>query len=338
MPVGNGPFKMAEPWASGQYIKVVAFEEYSGTRPKIEGIDFKIYSDVSAAFMDFKAGTLDWVMIPTGQYASTVAEYGASDDGITANPGKQVQNAQEYGIAEIIFNNQDELFKNADLRRAVSLAINREAICDAVWEGVRNPASSIIPVGFPGYEENAWQYSRFDREAAKAMLAKAGYPNGEGLPTVRLCFVADVGLENYMQLVQADLKEIGITAEFETSDGPTYYGKLMSGAYQIGASGWSADYPTIDSFIRPLFSSAGSQNFDGYKSPAVDQAMAAASQIIDDGERMKAAQAVVKMIGDDCPEIAVASYAHNRVASDRVHNLVYSRMNQLDFVSCWISD
>jgi peptide/nickel transport system substrate-binding protein/oligopeptide transport system substrate-binding protein len=234
-------------------------------------------------------------------------------------------------------NNQDDLFKNADLRRAVSLAINRQTICDVVWDGLRKPASSIIPSGLPGYEENAWQYCRYDVEAAKEMLAMAGYPNGEGLPTIKLSFNSEAGDEDVMQLVQADLKNIGINTEFDISDGPTYFDKLVNGKCQIGRSVFGCDYPTIDNFLSTLFDSASGSNFDQYKNEAVDSAITAARQIAEDSERTEAFQAIVRTIGDDCPEIPIATPAHERVASSRVHNLTYSPMTYLDFVSCWIS-
>jgi oligopeptide transport system substrate-binding protein len=337
MPIGNGPFKMVEPWVAGQGVKVVRFEEYTGTKPNIEGINFREYSDVNTAFLDFQAGTIDWCQIPTGQYKATAAKYGRADDGFTANPGKQVQDGTELGIVELLMNNQDALFKNADLRRAVSLAINRQAICDTAWEGLRKPADNIIPSSVPGYEANAWPYSHYDLQAAKDMLAKAGYPGGQGLPTIKLSFNTGGDHETWMQLVQADLKAIGINTEFDSSDGPTYWGKVGKGEYQIGRSGWFSDYPTIDDYLTPLLYSTSGQNFDQYKNPAMDKAIDAARTIIDDSERMKAQQAVVKAIGEECPEAPIATYAHHHVTTARVHNLIYSAMGILDFVSCWVT-
>ena len=337
MPIGNGPFMMKEPWQHGQSITLVKFPDYAGTKPNIDGINFKIYSDIQTAFVDFKAGNLDWTAIPPGQYKATVAQYGLSDDGLTANPGKQVQNGQELGIYEILMNNKDPLFKNIYLREACSLAINRQAICDTVWEGVRKPASSIIPAGTVGYEADAWQFSHYDVTAAKAALAKAGYPNGAGLPTLKLSFNSGAGHENIMQLVQADLKAIGINTTFDTSDAPTYWDKVGKGNFQIGRSGWSADYPIIDDFLYPLFYSTSATNFDHYSNPAVDKAITDARQVADDTARLAAEQAVVKLVGNDVPEIPIATYAHERVTSSRVHNLIYSPMTYLDFQSCWIS-
>jgi oligopeptide transport system substrate-binding protein len=337
MPIGNGPFKMVEPWVAGQGVKLVRFEEYWGTKPNIDGVNFREFSDVNTAFLDFKAGTLDNTQIPTGQYAATAAEYGKSDDGYTTNPGKQTRNGVEMGTVELLMNNQDALFKNADLRRAVSLAINRQAICDTAWEGLRRPANEIIPPAIPGYVANVWPYSHYDLQAAKDMLAKAGYPNGQGLPTIKLSFNTGGDHETWMQLVQADLKAIGINTEFDTSDGPTYWGKVGKGEYQIGRSGWISDYPTMDDWLSILFFSTSGQNFDQYKSQATDDALTKARAIANTAERIKAYQAIDKTLGEECPEAPIAYYAHNCVSAARVHNLTLSPMNLFDFVSCWLA-
>ncbi len=123
-------------------------------------------------------------------------------------------------------------------------------------------------------------------------------------------------MRKWMQLVQADLAAIGINTEFDTSDGPTYWGKVGDGDYQIGRSGWIADYPTIDNFlstallqhVRPRTSTTTRAR--PWTTPSQRPA-----QIADTAERMKASQAVVRLIGDDCPEAPIATYAHQHVAS-----------------------
>ena len=80
----------------------------------------------------------------------------------------------------MVSNMTDELLKNADLRRALSLAINRQAICDTVYEGVRTPATGIVPPGIAGFAADQWPYAKYDVEAAKQMLEKAGYPGRRG--------------------------------------------------------------------------------------------------------------------------------------------------------------
>jgi oligopeptide transport system substrate-binding protein len=337
MPIGNGPFKMAEPWVAGQYVKVVKFEDYTtADKPKLDGIDFKIYSDLNTAWTDFQAGALDWTVIPPGNYKSAVATYGVSDDGYTSNPGKQVQNGTELSIYELLFNMTDPIMQNKDLRIAISLAINRQAICDTVYEGTRKPATSVIPPAIEGYEEGAFPYCKYDVEGAKAALARAGYPEGAGLPVLKLTFNSGAGHDEVMQLVKSDLDVIGIKTEFETSDGPTYWSKVQADQFQIGRSGWACDYPTMDDYIAPLYESTGFLNYCNYNSPEVDAALKAARTVVDKAERIKAYQAIVRTIGEDCPDTILNVYAHERVTSARVHDFTYNSMVLIDFTKVWL--
>ena len=68
---------MSEPWSHGQFVKVVKFPDYvGGDKPNVDGINFMIYKDLQTAFLDFKAGSLDWTQIPNGQFKATAAQYG----------------------------------------------------------------------------------------------------------------------------------------------------------------------------------------------------------------------------------------------------------------------
>jgi oligopeptide transport system substrate-binding protein len=338
-PIGNGPFMMAAAWSHNQEIKVVKFPDYAGTKPHIDGIDFKIYADDATAFTDFQAGNLDVCHIPSGQYKNVLAQYGAADDGgLTANPGHQTLNGPELGIYEIVINEGNDLLKNQKLREAISLAINRQAICDGVFEGLRKPATSIIPAGTVGYVDGAFQYSKYDPEAAKQALVDAGYPAGKGLPTIKLSYNNNASHEAIMQLVQADLKAIGINTELDGSDGPAYWDKAGKGGptFFIGRSGWIADYPTIDNFIFNLYDSKAGNNYSHVNDPALDKAIVDARQNPDPTAALAAEQAAVKAIGDTCPDAPIMYYAHNEVASDVLYNLTYSPLLFGNFIDCWI--
>ena len=89
MPIGNGPFKMAEPWAHDQFINVVRFDDYYGDKAYVDGVDFKIFKDEETAFLEFKAGNLDFTQIPSGQVKAVQAEYGMSDDGLEIVAGNR---------------------------------------------------------------------------------------------------------------------------------------------------------------------------------------------------------------------------------------------------------
>jgi peptide/nickel transport system substrate-binding protein/oligopeptide transport system substrate-binding protein len=126
MPVGNGPFKMAEPWSHDQYVRVVRFEDYSGVTPLLDGVDFRIFKDQETAYLEFKAGAVDTALIPTGQVQAAVEDYGESANGLEASPGHQVL----LGPTRCLLSRHEWPGRVAKDRSAprLSLAINREAM------------------------------------------------------------------------------------------------------------------------------------------------------------------------------------------------------------------
>ena len=337
MPIGNGPFKLSEPWKQGQYIKVVASDTYYGTKPLLAGVEFKIFKDPETAYTEFQAGTLDFTQIAEGQIKAAEAKYGVSADGYTVNPGKQVLLGPEMSTYYIVCNNKDKYLGSADLRKAISLAINRQAICAAIFEGTRQPADNIVPPPIAGYQTGVWADSKYDVAGAQAALAKAGYPGGKGLPTLKLSFNTGGGHEKIMQLVQADLAKIGIKTTFESSDFPTYLKELQGSNWQFGRLGWIADYPIMDNFLYPLFVPTATDDYSKYDNPAVTKALTAARSITDNSARVKAYQDANALIAATDPVIPLMFYKHHHVGSSRVHDLLYDGQGIPHLETTWLT-
>ena len=336
MPVGNGPFAMTEPWAHDQYIKVEKNADYYGDEPNIDGVDFMILADQDTAFLEFQAGNLDFTQIPTGQIQSTIDEFGESPDGYTVNPGEQVSLGAELATYYLLQNNTDEILSDPKVRAAMSLAINREQIVEKVFEGTRIPATGIVPPGIVGHQEDAFEYAKYDPEAAAALLEEAGYPGGEGLPTIKLEYNTGSGHEDILALVSSDLEAIGVKSELEGTEWAQYLDKLTEKTYQIGRLGWIADYPVMDNFLYPLFLTDSGDNYAFYANPEVDDMLNEARQTTDADERVGMYQEVEKMIGADAPVIPIVFYRHTRVASDRVNDGIYSPNGLFNLESVWL--
>jgi peptide/nickel transport system substrate-binding protein/oligopeptide transport system substrate-binding protein len=337
MPIGNGPFKMTEPWAHDQYIKVEKFADYYGDEPNIDGVDFKILADQDAAFLEFEAGNLDFVPIPTGQIQATVDTYGESPDGYTVNPGEQVSLGAEQAIYYLLINNEDPALANADVRAALSMAIDRQDICDKVFEGTREPATGIVPPGIVGHEADAFQYAKYDVEGAKAKLADAGFAEGAGFPTISLEYNSGSGHEDILALVQEDFKAIGVNSELVGSEWAQYLDKLGAADYQVGRLGWIADYPIMDNFLYPLFKTGSSDNYSFYSDEEVDAKLDEARTTTDADERVALYKEVETTVGDAAAVIPMFYYRHTRVASDRVNDGVYSANGLFTFDTCWLA-
>ncbi|NLE11561.1 MAG: ABC transporter substrate-binding protein, partial [Actinobacteria bacterium] len=244
----------------------------------------------------------------------------------------------ETAVYYILINNKDEVLSNTALRQALSMAINRQAIIDTIFEGLREPATGIAPWGVAGYTENQWAYAKYDVEAAKAKLAEAGFPNGEGLPEIALSCNSGVGHEDIMAMIQADFANIGVTAKIDAVEWAQYLDKLGAGDFMMGRLGWIADYPIIDNFLYPLFTTGSGDNYSFYSDPAVDEALLDARATVDTDERIAKYQAIEKTIGEASPVIPLVMYRMGRVASERVHNFVLSAQGMLNLEEAWIAE
>ena len=324
-PVGNGPFKMDGKWEDGQQINLVRFDDYSyGEKAKLDGIHFNIQKDVQTAYTEFQAGNLDVAQVPTTQLKDAISQYGESEDGYTATTGKEVLTGDELSIYYLMLNVNDEQLKDKDLRHALSLAINRQAICDTVFEGTREPAGGIVPPGIKGYVENGWADSRYDVDAAKKILDEK-YPadaNGKRNLSIALTYNLDGDHKAVMEMVMADWSALGI----ETSSNTAEWASILSNTYpnadfQVGRLGWIADYPIMDNFLYPLFVTGGDNNYGQYSNADVDKGLLDARAIASDDDRVAKYQEVVKLIAEDMPVIPLFYYKHQMVCSQRVKSL-----------------
>ncbi|WP_293673717.1 ABC transporter substrate-binding protein [uncultured Parolsenella sp.] len=324
-PVGNGPFKMDGKWEDGQQINLVCFDDYSyGEKAKLDGIHFNIQKDVQTAYTEFQAGNLDVAQVPTTQLKDAISQYGESEDGYTATTGKEVLTGDELSIYYLMLNVNDEQLKDKDLRHALSLAINRQAICDTVFEGTREPAGGIVPPGIKGYVENEWADSRYDVDAAKKILDEK-YPadaNGKRNLSIALTYNLDGDHKAVMEMVMADWSALGI----ETSSNTAEWASILSNTYpnadfQVGRLGWIADYPIMDNFLYPLFATGGDNNYGQYSNADVDKGLLEARAVASDDERVAKYQEVDKLIAEDMPVIPLFYYKHQMVCSQRVKSL-----------------
>jgi peptide/nickel transport system substrate-binding protein/oligopeptide transport system substrate-binding protein len=319
-PIGNGPFQMDGTWQDGQYINLKRYEDYYGTPAKVAAINFNIQKDVETAYKEFQAGTIDVAEVPNAQMETALSTYGESKDGYTVTPGNQVLTGAEPSTYYIVLNVQDEVMKDVNLRKALSLAINRQAICDTVFLGTREPAGNIIPPGIDGYVENAWTYAHYDKDQAVEILDQY-YPadaSGNRGINVTLSYNLDGDHKAIMELVAADFTAVGINVTSDTKEWAALLDDYSAGNYQMGRLGWIADYPIMDNFLYPLFFTGNGDNRSQYSNTEVDAALEAARTTVDDDERRQHLQEVNELIAEDMPVIPVMYYKHTTIGSSRL--------------------
>lgn len=334
-PIGNGPFKMEGEWVADRYIYLRRFDDYYGTPAKIDGIYFLIQKDPETAFREFEAGNLDFTDIPTGRIAELESEFGTSDDGYTITPGKQVIRGEEAGIYWLTVNVEDHLLKDITLRRAISLAINRQNIVDTVFEGTRIPATCVFPTPIDDDPSNAWEYCRYDKDAAAKLLDEK-YPadaKGKRGITLTLSYNSGGGHEDIMSCIQGDLEAIGIETKQSSLEWAAYLQAMTDGSIQIGRMGWNADYPNMDNFIYPNFLTTSENNYSKYSNKRLDEGLLEARAMVDEEERKAAYRELNHILGEDMPVIPLMCYSHNQVGSAKLKSLYYDAESKTDFAT-----
>ena len=270
--IGNGPFMMEGTWTD-QGVTLVPNPEWDGTaydealglpeQPYLDRIEFPVYADEDTAYNSFEAGEASIAQIVAGRVQEAQDNYETTlDDPVLGSYYFQINDRDPRVGGE----------ENLLLRQAISQAIDREEINEAVYEGTRTSATGITPPGIPGFEEGLCEYCSYDAEAAQAAFDEwtaAGNSLDEPLP---IQFNSDAGHEPVVAIVVDNLAAVGIEATPEPIPSDDYFGQLAEGACVICRSGWIADYPTYDNFMFDLFhTSALDGNNYGYSNPEFDE-------------------------------------------------------------------
>ena len=265
-PVGNGPYKLDGKWEHKVQIKTVANPGYQGTKkPRNGGIVNKFYTSLDAAYADLQADKLDVL----DEVPDTALETYRDD------LGDRAVNQPAGVFQSISFPLYDEKFQGpnaAKVRTAISKAINRDEITQQIFFGTRTPAEDFSSPVVEGYDETiCGDLCVYDPVAAKRLLDEAG-----GLPGGRLeiGYNADGGHQGWVDAtcnsirnalqIECTGKATPLFADFRE----TITNRKVDQAFRTG---WQMDYPALDNFLFPLYSTGGSSNDAGYSNKDFDR-------------------------------------------------------------------
>ncbi|MCU1368583.1 MAG: 4-phytase, partial [Ilumatobacteraceae bacterium] len=256
-PIGNGPYTMVGPWQHNVGITVAKNPAYSGPAGIADEIEFTIYSDADTAYKDFKAGNLD---IARNVPADDVADARSFADRFLVTP----TGALNY----IGFPTNVTPFDNPDIRLALSLAVDRDGIAERIWSGTQIPATGMVPAQVPGALQTVCDGCTYDPDRAKQLYAAAG-----GIPGNKIVLydIADDGQAGLEPIINSWKDLFGLDVEVRSFEFAQYLEETAAGkAVGPFELGWVWDYPSMYSFLSPLFESTSDANNFGYSNPAFD--------------------------------------------------------------------
>ncbi|MFD8980649.1 ABC transporter substrate-binding protein, partial [Streptomyces sp. NPDC059564] len=272
-PIGNGPFRMDGPWQHNKQISLKRYDKYPDEgRAKLAGVTFKIYDNLDTAYNDLNNGALQIVdKLPVSALANVSEEFG---DRYIYKPESTV------GYIGFPLEADPQSFGKPEIRKAISMAIDRDALAKTIFNGTRKAADDFISPIVPGYRKGALgEAGTYNPAKAKELFQRAG-----GIPgnTMELGYNTDGNHKEWIEAVAQQLKtNLGLdvtTKQYQKSGDllDDLKAQKFKGAFRTG---WSMDYPAAENYLRPVFSKeaiANGSNYGHYRSDEFEAALAAA--------------------------------------------------------------
>ncbi len=244
---GTGPFTFKPGgWLKGQSLTLDKNADYWDTgKVGLDKVTFRFIADTAARIAALKAGTVD-----------AIRDFAPADlPAVKADPNLQVIPRPAFNVAYIGVNLGIKPFDNLGVRKAVAMAINKQAIVAVIYAGEARVASQFLVRGMVGYDESVTDFYKYDEAGAKKALADAGFPNGFETELwympVSPPYYPDP--KKIAEAFASDLAKVGIKAALKTEDWTPYRKDARENKFGLWLLGWTGDNGDPDNFLNVFF-------------------------------------------------------------------------------------
>jgi ABC-type transport system substrate-binding protein len=299
-PVGTGPFKFVS-WIKDDTIVADRFDGYWGRKAYLDRVVFKVIPDATARYLALKKGEVDLIDFPAA----------ADLEAIESDPNIKTVKQAGLNVGYLALNCEKPPLDNKLVRQAMNYAINKKEILDAVYGSLGTPAKNPIPPNMWSYN-NAIKDYPYDPEQAKALLAKAGFPNGFSttLWAMPVSRPYNPNGRKVAEIMQAQLAKVGIKAEIVSYEWGTYLDKTDHGEHDTCLLGWTGDNGDPDNFLFLLLSIPSAQipamNVSFWKDKAYNDLVVEAKETADVAKRTQLYMQAQVIFHEECPWVPIA--------------------------------
>src|SRR5688572_8398054 len=312
-PNGTGPYRLTE-WVRFERMVYEANEEFYLGAPSIPYIIINLYSGDSQGL--YETGDVDM---------SSVYSIERFTD-----PTEPLHNELRTGVSlctgYVVFDTAQPPFDDVNVRKAFSMAFNRQQYIDVVLDGHALPAQGIYPPGLPGFN-TALNGLPYDPAQARALLNQSKYGGANNLPPI---LYTDSGIGSYVgggtaALAQMWKQNLGVSITVENLEPNFYYDQIRTGNHgQLLDGGWCADYPDAENFADVLFHSDSPQNSGGYSNLELDSILEAARTERDVTKRIAMYQQAEQIIVDDAAALFTVHWLSYELVKPYVQGYVFT--------------
>ncbi len=299
-PIGSGPFYLVQ-YQKDAIIRYKAFPQFWGGKAKIDDLIFSITPDASVRWAKLQKGECH--VMPYPNPADLEAIRKDANVTILEQPG--------LNIGYLAYNTTKKPFDDVRVRKAMNMAMNKKAIVEAVFLSSGVPATNPIPPTMWSYN-NAVKDDPYDPEAAKKLLAEAGFPNGFetdlwAMPVQR---PYNPNAKRIAELMQADLAKVGIKAEIKSFEWGEYRKRAQAGEHQTAQLGWTGDNGDPDNFLNTLLGCSSAKgngsNIAKFCYQPFEDLVLKAKSISDQAERTKLYEQAQVIFKEQAPWFTIA--------------------------------
>jgi dipeptide transport system substrate-binding protein len=323
MPLGTGPFAFVA-YQQDAVIRYKAHPDYWGGKQKIDDLVFAITTDAAVRYQKLKAGECHLMPYPNS----------ADVEAMKADPNLQVMEQEGLNVAYLAYNTTLAPFDKPEVRKALNMAINKQAIVDAVFQGAATPAKAPIPPTMWSYND-ALEDDKYDPEAAKKMLEEAGVKDLSmkvwAMPVARPYML---NARRAAELIQSDFAAIGVKVEIVSYEWAEYLerskAKDRDGAVILG---WTGDNGDPDNFLHTLLGCAavGGNNRAQWCNEEFDKLVNQAKTTTDQAERTKLYEQAQVVFKREAPWATLDHSLSVVPASKKVTGFVQSPLGDFAF-------
>jgi oligopeptide transport system substrate-binding protein len=286
-PNGTGPFRLVE-FNPGEQITLVRNDNYHLEPAKLERVVFDLaFGSLLTAYEndEFHIGGVPAIELQAVQGGSSPL----SND---------YRPQPRMAVGYLAFNLSEPPFDDLNVRKALAMTVNREAINDVLFFGTQRVADGILPPEVPGYDESVASYG-YDPEEARRLLDSSSYAGN--MPRIILSFSGAGGdAPTTLQAIQEGWRQdLGIEVELQATEYSAFLRELRRGTFQMFSAGWAADYPDPEDFVDKLFAEDSPQNEQSYKNDEVQALIEEARAEQDRERRFELLREAEQMILDD---------------------------------------
>jgi len=311
--IGNGPFKMTE-WVHQDHITLVPNPNYAGSKPKLQKVTYLMVTSGEADYAAYRNNERDWTLVPDADVQTVRGDSQLS---------KEAVEYTELTTFWLIMNNAKPPLDNLMVRKALSKAIDRQAMIRDIAAGVGKPATSMIPPGMPGYQPELGKDIDFDPTAAKSLLSQAGFADPAQFPQLHFRFATTTANQSRAEFIQAQLKQnLGINIVLDSMESKAYQAAYKDKDYELAFGGWGADYPDPQNWMASLFGCKASNNKYNYCDQQFDQASAKGDTGTDLNQRLQAYAQAQQILVQDLPVAPLFYRGRMVLVKPWVQNLV----------------